>query len=218
MRLNSRFLFYGIFVLVAILGIYFVLGDSYNLAPLTAKATETKSMIAFNVTNATLNNSNFPNVIIALMGNASVGNVTNVTISNVTKTFFNTTNGGFNSTGLTTITLNVPANISTGGTNWTVNLTLSSSATYGFTVGAQVKAIGNTTSDNLSYSVLPYTSQNLTITESTAPVATATCSPKEVYMGDSFPCTCSGTDSGTTDSGVATTSGSSNAPDGTSIP
>ena len=55
------------------------------------------------------------------------------------------------------------------------------------------------------------TNENSTATrtfylDGTAPTASASCSPTMVYSGDSFPCTCSGTD---ITSGVSTTSGSS---------
>ena len=210
----KRGLKFGIFVLLVVLSVYFILAASWNLAPSTTSAGSTISLIAFNVSNSTLNMNNFTNVTIALIGNASIGNITSVNISNGTFTFGN---NSFTASPII-IHLNLQnVNTSTGGTNWTVNFTLSSSATYGFTVGANVTTIGNRSIDNLSYSVLPYASGTTTITESTAPTATATC-PTDIYEGEAFPCTCSGTDSGTTDSGIATTSGSSNSPDGTGIP
>ncbi|MDP3992088.1 MAG: PGF-pre-PGF domain-containing protein [Nanoarchaeota archaeon] len=227
MRLNSKFTLYGIFVLIAILAMYFVLAASWNLAPSTTSAGSTIRMIAFNVSNNShangTNVSNFTSVLVNITGTAYLGvkNVTNVTISNGTPgfTFFNSTF----TTAPVNITVGVNISTSGSGNNWTVNFTLNSSAKYNLTVGANVTVIGNRSWDGgltgLIFSALPYNSSLTTVNvETTAPVATATCSPKEVFMGDPFPCSCSGTDSGAADSGVATTSGSSNAPDGTSIP
>src|SRR3989344_3126719 len=51
--------------------------------------------------------------------------------------------------------------------------------------------------------------------DTTAPSASPSCSPSSVTAGDSFPCSCGGSDA---TSGVATTSGSSSSPDGISTP
>ncbi|MGV8142437.1 MAG: hypothetical protein ACP5NS_02260 [Candidatus Pacearchaeota archaeon] len=53
------------------------------------------------------------------------------------------------------------------------------------------------------------------IIDNTLPVATATCSPATVDVGDAFPCSCSGSDAL---SGVNNTAASSTAPEGTSTP
>lgn len=47
--------------------------------------------------------------------------------------------------------------------------------------------------------------------DTTGPTPTASCGSNTIYLGDSFPCTCTGTDSG---SGVSTNVGSSTAPEG----
>ncbi|MEX2017134.1 MAG: PGF-pre-PGF domain-containing protein [Candidatus Pacearchaeota archaeon] len=117
-----------------------------------------------------------------------------------------------------TIGLNV-SNVSNSA-NFTVKFTLNSSATYNVTVGANVTGIGNGSYDTLTglqFSALPYNSSLATIDESTNPTATATCT-KDTYASQAFPCTCSGTDSGVTDSGVASSTGTSNSPEGTNIP
>ncbi len=51
--------------------------------------------------------------------------------------------------------------------------------------------------------------------DTTAPAATSSCSPTTVQTGDTFPCTCSGTDA---TSGVNTATGTSTSPDGTVTP
>ncbi|HKZ33802.1 MAG TPA: PGF-pre-PGF domain-containing protein [Candidatus Nanoarchaeia archaeon] len=206
----------GIFVLVVVLSAFFILATSYNKAPASTSAGSTISMVTFDVSNTTglPNWSNFTNVTIAVLGTVSVGNLSNITISNGTDIYWNDT--------FTTSPVVIIINnnfTTTTSVNWTVNFTLKTTATYNKTVGANVTAIGNVTSSNLSYSVLPYNS-SLTIVsiETTAPVATATCSPKEIYETETFPCTCSGTDSGDAASGVDTNVGSSNSPDGISTP
>lgn len=57
-------------------------------------------------------------------------------------------------------------------------------------------------------------------TDTTAPTASPSCSPSTISAGDSFPCSCSGTDSATNNTGLnsSLTSGSSSSPDGTSTP
>jgi PGF-pre-PGF domain-containing protein len=218
----------GVFFLVIILFASLILAASWNLAPSTASAGDTISLISFNVSSSSHGNStnftNFTSVLINITGTAYSGlaNITNVTISNGT-TGFTFYNDSF-TTAPVNITLNT--NISnlteanSTGNNWTVNFTLSASATYSITLGANVTGIANETVNTtvLQYSTLPYNSSLATINETTAPVASASCSPIDFYVGDSFPCSCAGTDSGANASGVATTSGSSNSPDGTSTP
>lgn len=214
---EKRFFFGIVFFLVVFVGILFVMADSYDVAPSTTQAGNIVSLLKFNVSNTTVpaNYSNFTNVTIAIIGTASSGinNVTNVTISDGTNTYYN------DSFTVSPVVIILNHNFSTTtSVNWTVNFTLNSSATWNVTIGANVTNIGNITADNLSYSALPYNSSLTLINESTAPTASATCSPTTVQTGDSFPCTCSGTDSGATASGVSTSTGSSNSPDGVSRP
>lgn len=56
--------------------------------------------------------------------------------------------------------------------------------------------------------------------DTTAPTAILVCSPSTITAGDSFPCSCGGTDSATNNTGLnsSLTIGSSTSPDGTSIP
>ena len=53
--------------------------------------------------------------------------------------------------------------------------------------------------------------------DSTAPAATATCTTT-VHLNGAFPCTCTGSDTATIGSGVSTSVGTSNAPEGTAAP
>jgi len=215
----------GIFGLAIVLSAYFIFAASWPLAPSTASAGSTISMIAFNVSSNSHANSsnvtNFTSILVNITGTAYSGvrNVTNISLTNGTSTYYN---DSF-TTSPVNITLNVNvSNVSSSG-NYTIKFTLNSSAKYNLTVGANVTAIGNRSYNELgvvtlNFSALPYNSSLVTITETTNPVATATCSPSTIYEGEAFPCSCSGTDSATTDSGVATSSGTSNSPDGTSIP
>jgi hypothetical protein len=80
---------------------------------------------------------------------------------------------------------------------------LSSSATYGFTIGANVTAITNET--NVSYSAVPYASSLVSINESTAPTATAverTSFSRDSITTDFSSTKCS--DAGDTASGIST--------------
>lgn len=221
MEKNIRFFGYGIFaLLVVVLGVFFVMAASWSLAPSTAEAGgDTISMLAFNVSSNTQDNSsnvtNFTTVLINITGTAFSGieNITNITISNGTRIFYN---DSF-TTSPVNLTLNV--NVSTSSNNWTVNFTLNSSATWNVTAGADVTAIGNYSYEglaNLTYSTLPYSSGLTNTTETTNPTATAACS--DVFAAKDFPCTCTGTDSGAAASGVSTSVGSSNSSDGITTP
>jgi len=160
------------------------------------------------------NNSGTPDnlvhyIMINNTGTASIGNLTNITISNGTWVKWNQTLEGFS------VNVTIDENV-TFEQNFTLNFTLNSSAKYDVTLNASVTEIGNET--NVSYSALPYYSGLTTITETTDPTATATCDPAVLYAGTSFPCSCSGTDDEVTDSGVNTETGSSTSSDGTSTP
>ena len=213
MKKKFLFLLTGFFILSVILMGSFVLATSYNLvsSSQTAKGGETVSMITFNVSNSTGGTGrNLTAFTVAILGTATSTNVTNVTLSDGTGIYYNDSITG---SSITIIVTN--AQISSN-TNFTVNFTINSSAAYSATLGANVTTL--TGDSNVTVTATPFNSSLLTITESTAPTATATCSPIEGYAGEAFPCTCTGTDSGASDSGVASSTGSSNSPDGISTP
>lgn len=177
----------------------------------TASAGDTISVLTFNATNTSaVSATNLTLITVLLTGNATYTNVTSVNISDGTNDYSNNSLSG------STVTIDVSDAQLSAQTNFTLSITLSSSALYGFAAGANITAITNQT--NVSYSSPPYYSSLAIISESTVPTALARCSPNTIVIGDSFPCTCSGTDSGTTNSGVASSSGSSNSADGTSSP
>lgn len=204
--MNKKFsiFFAGIFVLAILLTMNFIFAISYDVAPSTALAGDTKSMLVFNVTNTSAlgcgtSCNNLTLVTIEILGTATYTNVTSVNISDGTNDYSNGSITG------SVVTIDVSNVQLTQETNLTISFTINSSSKYNVTLGAQVSAITN--ESNVSYSAVPYTGSNLSVTEATNPTATATCS--DIYVGDAFPCTCSGTDSGVTASGVSTTSGSS---------
>ena len=213
---NFRFFGYGIFaLLVVIFGIWFVLANA-SLAPSTAEAGATISMLWFNVSNTSggTSTNNLTSITINNTGSATGFNITNVTVSNGTD-YYNDSFGSFPATG--TIVYIGRIDNSTDQNNFTVKFTLNSSATWNKTVQANITAISkeaNVTFFNTSQ----INSTTTTIDESTAPAATAACSPTAVYIAGDFPCTCTGTDSGATASGVSTSVGSSTAPEGISTP
>jgi len=157
----SKYFLSGFFLLVMLLSMWFVFADSYDVAPSTAEAGETVSLLTFNVSNTSSIGNNLTSVSVLLTGTASIGNLTNVTISDGTNTYYNDSITG------TTITLDVSNAQITAETNFTINYTLDSSATWNVTLGASVTAITNQT--NISYSAVPYTSSNVSVTETTAP-------------------------------------------------
>jgi len=105
----------------------------------------------------------------------------------------------------------------TGTFNQTVDLTKSSS-----TLGTCNTTVLNLTdSSDDAYRIEVYVNDSLNyrlnnsmyvIVDTTAPTATASCSPATVQSGASFPCSCSGSDA---TSGVSSTSGSTTSSDGT---
>lgn len=203
-----------IFVLFAILFIGFGSAAYWpSFATNTpASAGDTVEVLIFNVSNLSSTGNNLTLIEVSLESNASsiYSNVSSVNISDGTNDY---SNGS-----ITNAVPNIDVSSAqiTGETNFTLSITLSPSATHGFSVRANIETITNQT--NVSYNTtIPYFGNYLVITESNSPTATATC-PTTTYAGEPFPCTCSGTDSETADSGVASSSGSSNSPDGTSVP
>ena len=197
----------GVIALFVILSAYLILATVYNQATSTASAGDNIKMLIFNVSSNSTTGNTFTSITVDNIGNASDGNITNITVSNGTWVKSATSFGA--------ITINevVPNG---GNQNYTINFTLSSGATYGTTV--QLNVTARTVGANLTVNAAPFNSTATFIAETVAPTATATCSPDTVSSGEDFPCTCSGTDSGDAASGVASASGSSNSPDGTMIP
>ncbi len=204
---NLRFLFVGVFLTV-MLATSFIFADSYDLvtSDQTAVAEGTVSLLTFNVSNttATGETATLDTVTVNLIGTASAGNITNVTLFDGTTVYYN-------DSGIFPAVITVSSSI-TQETNFTVNFTLSSSATWNKTFGANVTAITNSTTNAsntfVRYSTLPYSSGTVSVTEATVPTATATCTG-DIFINEAFPCTCSGTDSGSTASGVSTSVGTS---------
>ena len=145
---------------VLVFSMYFVFADSWNEAPSTAGNGTIISPITFNVTNtSSVGGTTLNNVAVTLIGTASAGNLTNVTLSDGANIYFN---DSFSSS---PIIIDISAAI-TQVTNFTVNFTINSAATDSLTIGANVTAISN--ESNVSYSALPYTS-NLTTIDSLEP-------------------------------------------------
>ncbi len=192
MNNKNLYLFAGIFL---VLMVGFVFADVYNQAPSTAEAGDTKSMLIFNVTSNSTTGNTFTNLTIDNAGDALGGNLTNITVSNGTWIKYN---DSFSFPAVITIG-ELVANGETH--NYTINFTFNLTNTiYGVTFQTNVTAISK--GANLTTDSVPFNSTLLTITETTDPTATATCS--DSYAGSTFPCTCEGTDTGVTASGVST--------------
>jgi len=199
---NLRFLFVGVFLAVVLLT-SFIFAVSYDVAPSTAaKAGETVSLLKFNITSTTGINTNLTTVTLELTGNVSIGNITSVNISDGTNDY---SNGSITGTTITIDVSDVNASAQ-GNTNLTINATLNSSATYNHAFGLNITSVG-VQSSNVTVDVATNSSLVL-VTETTAPTATAACTG-DIFISDPFPCTCSGTDSGVTASGVSTSVGTS---------
>ena len=209
MEKKSSHIFAGLFVLAMVLIISSVFAISYDLISSgeTAEAGEEKSMLVFNLSNVSTEAGLLNNVTINITGTAysSLGNITNISLSDGTNTYYN------DSFITSPVIIDLSDASITEELNFTINYTLNSTSTfYGLTFGVNVTAIGNQTADNnISYSVLPYASSLASVTETTNPTATAICS--DIYRAQNFACTCSGTDSGILASGVSTSTGSSTA-------
>ena len=81
----SKYFLSGVFLLVMLLSMWFVFADSYDVTPGVANGSDTISMLIFNISN----NSGTPDnlvhyIMINNTGTASIGNLTNITISNGT--------------------------------------------------------------------------------------------------------------------------------------
>jgi len=161
---------FGIFaLLITVVSMLFVMAISYDVAPTTAEPGDAVSVLAFNVTNTSDMGNNFTQITVLLTGTASFGNITNVTLDVLTvgggsNLFFN---DSFTSS---TVLLNFASTaIIDQETNFTINLTVDSSATWNETFGANVTAITNLS--NITYSALPYASSLVRIADSTNPSA-----------------------------------------------
>jgi len=127
-----------------------------NSAPQNTSQGATITILVFNVTNLSSTGNNLTNITINLIGSASAGNLTNITLSNGSKVWYN---DSFLSNA-TSISIDLFNTTITEPTNFTLNFTLSSSAKFNLTIGANITEIGN--ESNITYSELPYVS-NLTL-------------------------------------------------------
>jgi len=144
-----KFFSYGIFVLlIGILGVWFVMADSSNLASSFAGNVTNVNMLWFNVSSLNFTGGNdLTSVTINNTGNITSLNVTNVTLSNGT-VYYNDT----------FLTFPVVVNVGaiTAEANFTLNFTLNSSATDGASLQANVTSFVN--ESNVTFSALPYNS------------------------------------------------------------
>ncbi|MEX0920983.1 MAG: PGF-pre-PGF domain-containing protein [Candidatus Pacearchaeota archaeon] len=202
---NQSYFLRGMFILVVVLFAGFVFADSGSLAPSEAEAEDNIQLLWFNVSNVTVDGGTgvpaLDNVTVALLGTASTGNITNITLSNGTNVWYNDTSGSFPK--IITIGENITAD-----TNFTLNFTLNSSATWNKTFGANITAIGNSSTGNntLTYSTLPYNSSLVNINESTDPSVTAVerSSNTRTSITTDFTSSSKCSDSGAAASGIST--------------
>ena len=140
--------------LILVVFMVFVIAASYDQSLTNVGNGTTITMLIFNVSDVGVGGTSLDNITIDLIGMASYGNITNVTVSDGTTTWYteNPSSDPFN--------VSIGSVIS-GQTNFTINFTLSSTATDALTLGFNVTHIYNET--NVSYSALPYTSGIATI-------------------------------------------------------
>ena len=91
--MNKKFsvLFAAIFLLAFVLMASFIFADSYDVAPSTAEAGDVKSMLVFSLSNVSTDAALLNNVTINITGTAyfSLGNITNISLSDGTNVYFN---------------------------------------------------------------------------------------------------------------------------------
>ena len=154
MKRGGKFFLVLFFVVMTTPFMHLVLASSGSLAPKTAgNGTET-SILWFNVSNNSTTGNTLANILINIIGSASIGNITNVSVYSGSNVYSNST---FTSS---PILINMGATI-TSNTNYTINFTISPSASNNLTLGANVTAIA--TGGNVTYSALPYSSSLVTI-------------------------------------------------------
>ena len=167
MRLKL-FLIFGILLISSV----FVFAISYDLVTSgqTAEAEDTVSLLTFNMSNTTGvgENATLDSITLDLIGTASSGNITNVTVSDGSVTYYNSSISF-------PLLIQIDKNI-TGETNFTLNFTLSSSATWNETFGVNVTTITNSTTNAsntyVNYDTLPYVSGVVRVADSTNPSVT----------------------------------------------
>ncbi|MDE1848825.1 MAG: hypothetical protein KGH55_02230 [Nanoarchaeota archaeon] len=142
-------------ILLLLFSLSFISANSYNVAPSTAANGTTFRILVFNVSNAGTTNNVLTSVTVNLTASstASAGNLTNVTLSSGSNVYYNSSGVSF------PLIIPVSATI-TSQTNFTLNFTLSSSASDNLLVGANITAIS--AGANVSYSALPYSSGSVT--------------------------------------------------------
>lgn len=87
------------------------------------------------------------------------------------------------------------------------------------TIGLEGVSDGNTTLNiyaNDTVNIFGLNNSFVVLADTTAPTASASCSPSSIVKGETFPCSCSGTDA-TAGLNSSATSGSTTSPDGVSI-
>lgn len=197
----------GIFLLVMLLSMWFVFADSYDVAPSTAEAGETVSLLVFNVTNATEGaiNNNLTTINLSIIGTS--GNFANITSVNISDGTNDYSNGSITGSVVTIDASNAQID---ADTNLTINVTLSSSATWNITFGINVTGIG-VESANVTATSTPFNSSLVTVDESTAPTASLSKSSSTITtITVSFSCSdaTSGVSSCSLSSSSGTVSGS----------
>jgi len=202
----SKYFLSGFFLLVMLLSMWFVFADSYDEAPPTAEAGETVSLLVFNVTNATEGaiNNNLTTINLSIIGTS--GNFANITSVNISDGTNDYSNGSITGSVVTIDASNAQIN---ADTNLTINVTLSSSATWDITFGVNVTGIG--AEANVTVTSTPFNSSLVTVDESTAPTTSLSKSSSTITtITVSFSCSdaTSGISSCSLSSSSGTVSGS----------
>ena len=203
----SKYFLSGVFLLVMLLSMWFVFADSYDVAPPTAEAGETVSLLVFNVTNATEDaiNNNLTTITLSIIG--TTGNFANITSVNISDGTNDYSNGSITGSVVTIDASNAQID---ADTNLTINVTLSSSATWNITFGINVTGIG-VESANVTATSTPFNSSLVTVDESTAPTTSLSKSSSTITtITVSFSCSdaTSGVSSCSLSSSSGTVSGS----------
>lgn len=120
--------------LVVLLTSYLVIAESGNLAPLYVGNGTNVSMLWFNVSNTSNLDNNLTSITINNTGNATLLNITGVTVWNSTSSFSNFSFGpSFPPMGVV-----VSIGTISGNTNFTINFSISPNATNGATIKANI--------------------------------------------------------------------------------
>ena len=167
MKRRSKFFLVLFFVVMTAPFMHLVLASSGSLTPETAGNGTRISILWFNVSNNSTTGNTLTNILINITGSASVGNITNISVYSGPNVYSNSTFTSY------PVLINMGATI-TSNTNYTINFTISPSASNNSTIGANVTSI--TSGGNVTYSALPYSSSLVTI-DSQLPVISFVNSP-----------------------------------------